>query len=318
MEKKKQSRRQFLRNVPLAALSATLLPTQLSASSPAEAPAGGCDATTQDYYGEGPFYTPNPPQMVNNQLASANEPGTRITVSGQVRNLDCSQVIPNTVVDVWHANDAGSYDNSGYNLRGQTVSNGQGFYLFETIWPGKYLNGNSYRPAHIHFKITPPGFPTLTTQLYFQGDTDIPGDAAASITSGPYDATHRTIPLVANGNGGYDGTFDIVLNGTGITGMNDLHLDKGMIYEVHPNPFERKLEIKYGVFRAAKVGLSVYDLRGQLVADIDELELSPQKYTAVWEAPASLKAGYYFVVMKVNDLQVHYLKVLKTAAGYGY
>lgn len=50
----------------------------------------------------------------------------------------------------------------------------EGFYLFETIIPGKYLNGAKYRTGHIHFKITPSGFPTLTTQLYFEGDTDIP------------------------------------------------------------------------------------------------------------------------------------------------
>ena len=103
--------------------------------------------------------------------------GTRLIISGQVYNLECSEIIPNAEIDIWHANDSGSYDNYGFNLRGKTYSNAQGFYIFETIKPGLYLNGSTYRPSHIHFKITPPGFNTLITQLYFEGDPYIPTDA---------------------------------------------------------------------------------------------------------------------------------------------
>ena len=85
------------------------------------------------------------------------------------------------------------------------------FYIFETIKPGLYLNGSSYRPSHIHFKITPPGFNALITQLYFQGDPYIPTDAAASVNSGSFDATHRIIPLVTNINGDLEGTWDIII-----------------------------------------------------------------------------------------------------------
>ena len=162
----------------------------------------------------------------------------------------------------------------------------------------------------------PNGFPTLTTQLYFQGDTDIPGDAAASITSGTYDATHRTIAMVANGNGGFDGTWDIVINGTGVLGVNDMHLDKGMIYSVSPNPFVDRLEIHYGVFREADVSLEVFDLAGRKVAEVQHEELAPDKYSAVWVPPANLVAGHYFVALKINDLQVQYLRVMRADRGY--
>lgn len=314
MKTNHKARRQFLKNFSLASISLGILPAVSQANTNQN---GGkvspldCDVTTLDYYGEGPFYTPNPPVMQYNTLAGLNEPGERLIISGQVRNLDCSELIPNTVIDVWHANDAGQYDNVGYNLRGITYSNYQGFFIFETIVPGHYPNAGSFRPSHIHVKITPPGFETLTTQLYFEGDEYIPTDAAASITSGVYDATHRIIPLTLNDDGKYEGTWDIVVDGDGIVTTNVLHTDNGMIYSANPNPFSNKLEINYGVFRDAKVSLFVYDLQGRTVAKLEEKSLTSEKYTAVWQPDSNLPNGYYFIALKMNDLQVHYLKVLK-------
>ncbi len=218
------NRRKFLKNTTLAALGLGLNSKAQARATNSNKAMLNCNSTTLDYYGEGPFYTEGPPLMVDNQLAAPDEPGQRMIISGRVLNLDCSQYIPDTVIDVWHADDAGQYDNQGFKLRGFTRTNDQGFYLFETIRPGKYLNGSQFRPSHIHYKITPPGFPQLTTQLYFAGDSDIPGDAAASITNGTYDATDRIIPLSENSEGTLEGTFDIMINGEGITvGTRDLH-----------------------------------------------------------------------------------------------
>ncbi len=306
------SRRQFLRNTALVTLSAGLLPSVLKANTSLEPEdALACNPTTLDAYGQGPFYKAGAPVIINNQLASANEPGTRLIISGIVRTLDCSKIIPNTKIDIWHANNAAQYDNTGFNLRGITYSNVQGFYLFETILPGKYLNGTKYRPRHLHFIITPPSYPSRITQLYFQGDTDIPGDAAASITSGTYDATNRIIPLTLNTQGKYDGTWDIVINGTGVTGMDDLYLDKGMIYSASPNPFTDTVEINYGVFERSKISIQIFDMRGSLIAILDDKNMDPQKYTAIWKPNADLPSGIYWVSLKINDLQVHYQKVMK-------
>ncbi len=242
-----------------------------------------CEPTTLDYFGEGPFYTDDPPIIEDNKLAKLNESGTKMIISGRILNLDCNEFIPNTVIDVWHANDAGQYDNQGYSLRGYTESNDQGFYLFETIKPGKYLNGNSFRPSHIHFKITPPGFSTLTTQLYFEGDTSITNDAAASIHSGTYDATNRIIKLNENSDGILEGIFDIIINANGITiGIADLHLDKGIVYKASPNPFQNRVKIEYGVFKEAMVGLIVYDITGRKVALLEEKKLLADKYITIW------------------------------------
>ena len=204
------------------------------------------------------------------------------------------------------------YDNIGYNLRGKTTTNSQGFYVFESIKPGLYLNGSTFRPSHIHFKIIPPGFSALITQLYFQGDPYIPTDAAASITSGSFDATNRIIPLISNSNGDLEGTWDIVIDGDGVpVGTNNIHLDKGIIYSASPNPFTDHIEINYGVFQKAKVAISVYDISGQIVATLDERMLDPEKYSVSWNPHGNLPNGHYFISIMINDLQVHYRKVIR-------
>jgi len=307
-------RSQFLKNTALASLSLGLLPNLSKANTAKptnEESLITCDKTTRDFYGQGPFYTADPPLIENHQLAASEENGTRIIISGRVFNLDCSEFIPETVIDIWHANAAGQYDNAGYNLRGITTSNSQGFYMFNTILPGKYLNGNQFRPSHIHFKITPPGFDQLTTQLYFEGDTDIPADAAASIASGDFDASARIIPLVENTDGIMEGTWDIVVNAEGVNSVSDLHLDKGIIYKVSPNPYSSQVTIQYGVFTRSKVSLMVYDMLGQQVAVLEEKTLAPEKYEAVWQPDSALPKGHYFIALKINDLQVHYLKIVR-------
>ena len=314
---KNDNRRQFLKNTSLSLLSVAVFPTILKSENSTVSLSKknlvvDCDQSTEDLYGQGPFYTVNAPSIQNNQLANISEAGTRIIISGLAYNLECSEVIPNIEIDIWHANDAGDYDNIGYNLRGKTTTNSQGFYVFESIKPGLYLNGATFRPSHIHFKITPPGFNTLITQLYFQGDPYIPTDAAASISSGAFDATNRIIPLVSNSNGDFEGTWDIVIDGDGVpVGTNNIHLDKGIIYSASPNPFTDQIEINYGVFQKAKVGISVYDIRGLKVATLDEKTLDPEKYSVSWRPHGDLSKGHYFISIMINDLQVHYIKVIR-------
>ena len=216
----KNSRRRFLQRGSAAAASFGLFGCGQSsiAHSPPSSPSGAkesqsCIPTTLDAFGEGPFYTQNPPIITNTVLASNREPGERMIIQGRLFNLDCSQILPDTVIDIWHANAAGDYDNIGQNLRGQTLTDSEGYYRFETVKPGKYLNGRRYRPAHIHFKITPSGFQTLTTQLYFEGDADLSTDASTRITTGRFDARERIIPLSTTLDGKLKGVFDIVVNG---------------------------------------------------------------------------------------------------------
>mgnify|MGYP000333143717 CR=1 FL=1 len=309
----KQERRKFLKQLGVFSAGVSLFPVSAAGNYAAEAGANSCAPCTLDYYGEGPFYTKNPPEIKNGQLADSNEAGERLIISGRVTNNDCTEYIENAVIDVWHADDSGAYDNTGYKLRGKTKSDNQGYYSFETIKPGKYLNGNEYRPSHIHFKITAPGKSTLTTQLYFEGDTSIKNDAAASIESGTYDATDRIIPL-SKENGIFKGTWDIALDAIGKTietGVHSEHIDKGMIYSVYPNPFVDRMTIKIGVFKNANIALNLYDVSGSLLDSVNKGGLVQDKYEIEWIPKNLNSSGIYLLAIKVNDLEVQTIRVVK-------
>lgn len=308
----KKDRRQFLKNITLGIIGTGIVPVMARTHSIKNINTQqSCNAVTEDYYGEGPYYTENPPEIQNGVLANESEPGQRLIITGQVKNLNCQEIIPNTEIDIWHANNAGSYSSGNdYTLRGKTYTNSQGFYSIETIFPGKYLNGSRFRPRHFHFKITPPGFPTFTTQTYFEGDTDIDGDPAASNVTN-FDATNRILPYTENSEGTIEVTWDINIDGEGVLGIDNLHINNGMIYAISPNPFEDEITINYGVFKTANIKIEIYNLHGVLIANINNNQLTPEKYTAVWKPNKKLSSGIYFCALKVNDIQVHYKKIIK-------
>lgn len=55
-------------------------------------------------------------------------------------------------------------------VEGEQVKLKSGLYRLNSIRPGQYLNGDQYRPAHIHAKVWVDGAVVLTTQLYFADD----------------------------------------------------------------------------------------------------------------------------------------------------
>ena len=82
--------------------------------------------------------------------------------------------------------------------------------------------------------------------------------------------------------------------------------------ELLNNPDQQVASQYMLLFRSAKAGLFVYDLHGRLVAKLDENRLDAEKYSAVWQPDRNLPNGYYFIVLTINDLQVHYQKVVLT------
>jgi protocatechuate 3,4-dioxygenase beta subunit len=116
---------------------------------------------------EGPYFTPNSPERTN--LLEDGMAGERIALAGYVLDRRCRPVA-GALLDLWHCDAAGEYDNQGYRLRGHQFSDAEGRFVFETIVPGKYPG----RTRHYHVKVQAPGRDILTTQLYFPGE---PGNA---------------------------------------------------------------------------------------------------------------------------------------------
>ncbi len=137
----------------------------------APTPACGDDDDLTPAQTEGPFFTPNSPERTS--LLEAGITGTRLVVTGDVLSTRCEPVA-GALLDFWHADDAGVYDNAGYKLRGHQFADQQGRYALETILPGLYTG----RTRHIHVKVQAPNEPILTTQLYFP---DEPGNESDGI-----------------------------------------------------------------------------------------------------------------------------------------
>jgi protocatechuate 3,4-dioxygenase beta subunit len=112
---------------------------------------------------EGPYFTPNSPERAS--LIETGMTGDRIALVGFVLDRRCRPV-PGALLDLWHCDADGRYDNVGYRLRGHQFCDAEGRFVFETIVPGRYPS----RTRHFHIKVQAPGQDILTTQLYFPGE----------------------------------------------------------------------------------------------------------------------------------------------------
>ncbi len=86
-------------------------------------------------------------------------------VRGLVLSPDCKPVA-NALLDFWHADESGDYDNDGFRYRGHQFTDAQGRWRLETTLPAQYPG----RTRHIHVNVQRPGARVLTTQLYFPGE----------------------------------------------------------------------------------------------------------------------------------------------------
>ena len=130
---------------------------------------------------EGPYYPNQLPLDQDNDLLVINDGitpgvGTVAWLSGRVLDRNGAPV-RNAVVEIWQADNVGSYIHTQGALNGRRDSNFQGYgkfetasngqYLFRTIKPGLYTG----RSRHVHCKVTLSGGQSLTSQLYVEGET---------------------------------------------------------------------------------------------------------------------------------------------------
>ena len=159
---------------PVPATGSTTSPAATLPSaqaSPAAAPAGSAalacasgsqSASATPELTEGPFFKASSPERAS--LLESGTPGTKLVITGSVYTTDCRPVA-HALLDFWQADANGSYDNSGYNLRGHQFTDASGHYQLTTVVPGLYTG----RTEHIHVKVQAPGGPVVTTQLFFPG-----------------------------------------------------------------------------------------------------------------------------------------------------
>ena len=170
----------------------------------------GCSETGADL--QGPFYRAGAPTRTT--LVDANEPGTKLEITGHVIDADCESPIRGAMLDVWQADDNGAYDNVSvdYRLRAIMASDQDGVFRFTSIKPANYLDAGGWRPAHIHFTVTHPDYPALTTQLYFAGDPYLaPNDSCDPCASEDPTLIIELVSEMRNGVEWLVGHFDVIL-----------------------------------------------------------------------------------------------------------
>ena len=191
------SRREFLTVAAgLTALAAGA--PAAAAQTPPLAPTPSCTGSAPQTarQTEGPYFKPDSPLRAS--LLEPGMTGTKIVVTGTVLSTAC-QPVARALIDVWHADDRGDYDNAGYRLRGHQFADDQGRYRLETIVPGIYPG----RARHFHVKVQAPSRPVLTTQLYFPGEAVNARDPIFS---------RELVMQVSDAGSGKAATFDFVLD----------------------------------------------------------------------------------------------------------
>ncbi|WP_194893515.1 dioxygenase family protein [Catenulispora pinisilvae] len=146
----------------------------------------------------GPFFVDGAPEIPLGGDLAHGAAGTPCYVSGQVLSPDGSP-IPGARLDIWGADEDGFYDvqyPDGHTAaRGWLRAGDHGEYRFWTVLPTPYpiphdgpvgdlLTATArgpMRPAHLHFKVTAPGYRTLITHIFVAGDPYLGNDAVFGV-----------------------------------------------------------------------------------------------------------------------------------------
>lgn len=148
----------------------------------------------------GPFHVAGAPERAMGETISLDGKGESCRFHGTVRDLDGTP-IEGARIDVWSDNADGFYDvqqpgeQPKWNNRGVFITGADGRYDFRGIKPVSYpipddgpvgkllaaLGRHPYRPAHVHFIVTAPGFDKLVTHTFAGEDDYIGSDAVFGV-----------------------------------------------------------------------------------------------------------------------------------------
>ena len=148
----------------------------------------------------GPFHVDGAPQLEFGSNICRDGKGMPCHVSGRVTDVD-GKPLAGASVDIWQTNAEGYYDvqqpevQPEMNLRGRFVTEPDGRYAFRTIKPVSYpvptdgpvgdilgrMGRHAWRPAHIHFIVSKPGYRRLVTHIFAHDDPYIDSDAVFGV-----------------------------------------------------------------------------------------------------------------------------------------
>jgi len=147
----------------------------------------------------GPFHVSDAPHLQMGDSISLDGKGEPLYMSGRVAD-EAGAPIAGALLDVWQTSFDGFYDvqdprQPAMNLRGQFTTGADGRYWFRSVKPSSYpipsdgtvgrmlaaLGRHPMRPAHVHFIITSPGYQTVTTHVFVEGDPYLDSDAVFGV-----------------------------------------------------------------------------------------------------------------------------------------
>ncbi len=170
----------------------------------------GDTPTTTDILG--PFYRPGAPMRDN--IVPSGSKGIPLHLSGIIFKDDGTTPLKDAVIEIWQCDENEMYDNTsdGYLFRGALKAGADGKYSFKTIVPVPYkatpADEASWRPAHIHIRVSSDSQEDLITQIYFKGDKYLDKDKWASAPQ----AVKRILDIHKNAADVNEVNFNIVMS----------------------------------------------------------------------------------------------------------
>lgn len=149
----------------------------------------------------GPFHVEDSPRVELGGDVANGAPGELCFVRGTVVGLD-GCLVPNAELQVWQADEAGYYDvqygdDAPRRARATLNADEEGHFHFKSIRAEAYpiphdgpvgrmlaaLGRHPWRPAHLHFMISAPGYERLITHVFRSGDRYLDSDAVFGVRS---------------------------------------------------------------------------------------------------------------------------------------
>jgi hydroxyquinol 1,2-dioxygenase len=149
----------------------------------------------------GPFYQTGAPEFGNGANIAEGVTGKPTYFSGRV--LDEKGVaVAGAIVDIWAVDGEGWYDVQlahleAMQVRGRLKTDDLGRFWFWTVKPVSYpvpsdgpvgdmlraMGRHPYRPAHIHFMLSAPGYRNIITHVFVAGDGYLDSDVVFGVKS---------------------------------------------------------------------------------------------------------------------------------------